>query len=139
MTIRLPLTKKLEGILVAERAATQEGINRERLLNERLVKKRQDMTLGNETEEPMDHLLGEDMAVTVGDTVINHYHPEPTPAPVVAPQPTVVNRTSSIPSWFYPAVLVVGILAAGSLAWLAFKPQPTVTRAPAVFDITVPE
>ena len=74
MTIRLPLTKKLEGILVAERAATQEGINRERLLNERLVKKRQDMTLGNETEEPMDHLLGEDMAVTVGDTVINHWH-----------------------------------------------------------------
>jgi len=132
------LTKKLEGILVAERAATQEGLNRERLLNERLVKKRQDMTLGNETEEPMDHLLGEDMAVTVGDTVVNHYHPPPEPTPVATVQPVV--RTSTVPSWFYPAVLVVASLAAGSLAWLAFGPSTESTpREPPVFDIVVPD
>ena len=134
MRIHLPWTKKLEGILVAERAAGINRINRVAALNERLVKKRQDMTLGNETAEPMDKLLEEDMGVNVGDTVVNHYHP----APEVTQQQVVPQK--SLPTWFLASLLVCALLGAGALAWLALKPdQPTTPQPTPVFDVIVAE
>lgn len=69
--------------LVAGEAAQLEKLLRQNAIVERLVKKRQDGTIGQPTQEPQDRSLGEDVGVSVGNT-INHYYPPPIQQPAAA-------------------------------------------------------
>jgi len=61
------------GLKYADYGLQIEKDSRRQDLVERLIRKTQDGTLGQPTGEP---LLGDDMGVTVGDTISNHYHQE---------------------------------------------------------------
>ena len=52
---------------------------RRQAMVERLIKKTQDGTLDQETNEPMDKKLEDEMGVRIGDEI--HYHNETTPPP----------------------------------------------------------
>ncbi len=94
--------------LVAGEAAQLEKLLRQHQLVERLVKKRQDGTIGQPTEEPGD---GEDVGVSVGNT-INHYYPtqtQPAAAPV-ASSPGAAVAPAATSDWKKALALAAALL-----------------------------